>query len=219
MRPDPCPAVPLSRPYQSRYGVPVIRAVDPRIFRLTYFTHCLACTFCHDQCCEHGVDVDFTHHDAIMAHADALERHTGIPRGRWFVTTREEDEELPGGGAVRTRVRGGRCVFHNRRGRGCQIHAYCLTAGMDYHGLKSIVDCLFPITFSDGILCPADEALDGTLICTGTGPTVYRGLRDELAYYFGADFVTELDVLERTSRTANGSGAGGGRGRSRRRRR
>jgi hypothetical protein len=198
MHPHPCPSVPLTRCYASRYGVPVIRAVDPRIFRLTYFTHCLACTFCHDQCCEHGVDVDFAHFDAIMVHANALERHTGISRERWFVKTREADEELPGGGSVRTRVRGGRCVFHTKNGRGCRIHAYCLANGIDYHDLKSIVDCLFPITFSEGILCPADEVLDGTLICAETGPTLYRGLRDELEYYFGRAFVAELDALEAT---------------------
>jgi hypothetical protein len=27
------------------------------------------------------------------------------------------------------------------------------------------------------------------------GPSVYDGLRGELAYYFGEDFVTELDTI------------------------
>ena len=39
-------------------GGPVLSAVDPRIFTLRYFTHCMACGFCHDACCHHGVDVD-----------------------------------------------------------------------------------------------------------------------------------------------------------------
>ncbi len=188
-------ALGLSRPYPSRYGQPIIRAVDPRIFRLTYFTHCLACGFCHDHCCEHGVDVDVVHLDAIMRHADALEAYCGIPRDRWFVKAREQDDELPGGGTARTRVRDGACVFLKRDGRGCYIHTYCLEHDIDYHQLKSIVDCLFPITFTDGLLLPADEVADGSLICTGVGPTLYGGLRHELAYYFGADFVVELDGL------------------------
>jgi hypothetical protein len=186
----------LSRPYATRYGTPVITRVDPRIFELTYFTHCLQCGFCHDQCCEHGVDVDRRHYDEIMRHADALEAYSGIPRARWFVTTWEDDAEVPGGTTTRTRVRDGGCVFLKRNGRGCHIHAYCLERGIDYHDLKSVVDCLFPITFVDGLLCPADEAVDRTLICSGVGPTLYRGLRDELAYYFGQAFVQELDGLE-----------------------
>jgi len=199
MSPQRYPSVALSRPFPSRYGVPVIRAVDPRLFRLTYFTHCLACHWCHDQCCEHGVDVDVVHYEAIMRHADGLERFSGIPRARWFVQAREEDDEVPGGASTRTRVRGGRCVFLRRNGRGCQIHAFCLAEGIDYHDLKSVVDCLFPITFADGILCPADEVTDRSLVCTGVGPTLYRGLRGELAYYFGEAFVAELDRLERAA--------------------
>ena len=37
---------------------PVLRAVDKNIFSLRYFQHCMACSFCHDACCRHGVDVD-----------------------------------------------------------------------------------------------------------------------------------------------------------------
>jgi len=199
MSPQRYPSVALSRPFPSRYGVPVVRAVDPRLFRLTYFTHCLACDWCHDQCCEHGVDVDVVHYEAIMRHADRLERFSGIPRARWFVKGREEDDEVPGGASTRTRVRRGRCVFLRRNGRGCQIHAFCLSEGIDYHDLKSVVDCLFPITFADGILCPADEVTDRSLVCTGVGPTLYRGLRGELVYYFGDAFVAELDRLERAT--------------------
>jgi hypothetical protein len=187
---------PLHRAFPSRYGAPVISAVDPRIFRLTYFTRCLQCPFCHDACCDHGVDVDQWHVERVAQHADALQAYVGVPRQRWFTARLEEDGEMPGGGSRRTRVVRGRCVFLNRAGRGCLLHAFSVDHGLDYHDLKSIVDCLFPITFSDGALLPADEVVDESLVCTGTGPTLYRGLRGELEYYFGPEFVGVLDGIE-----------------------
>jgi hypothetical protein len=186
----------LPRAYASRYGTPVITHVDTEIFRYTYFTHCLECSFCHDQCCEHGVDVDLYHVARLERYADQIEAYTGIPRMRWLTKRIEVDAEQPGGGALRTRVRGGACVFLRRNERGCLVHAFALERGIDYHEIKSLVDCLFPITFADGTLYPADEVADGTLSCVGTGPTLYRGLRSELSYYFGAGLVTVLDELE-----------------------
>lgn len=198
-------ALALSRAYPSRYGTPIIRRVDPAIFTLRYFTHCLACTFCGDACCDHGVDVDLVHRDAILARADRLEAFSGIPRDRWFTTRIERDEGYPGGGAVRTRVRNGHCVFLARPGRGCRLHAFCLSEGLDYHDLKSLVDVLFPLTFADDLLCPAEELEDHSLICGDQGPTAYQGLRDELGYYFGSGLVAECDEFDAGIRAA-GSG-------------
>lgn len=186
----------LPRPFPSRYGAPVLRRVDPRIFTYRYFTHCLRCDFCHDWCCSDGVDVDLRAVAAMLRHADALERYMGVPRDRWFEDGVEEDEDLPGGGARRTRVGRGACVFRATPGRGCRIHAFCLERGLDYHDLKSIVDCLFPLTFAGDSLCPADELVDGELVCMDQGPTAYRGVRAELGYYFGEPCVAALDALE-----------------------
>lgn len=189
-------ALRLPRAFPSRDGVPSIARVDRRIFTLRYFTHCLQCGFCHDWCCQFGVDVELTRFHAIQRHADALERYLGIPRARWFEPETELDHEMPGGGVRRTQVVDGHCVFLRRDGRGCMIHAFALERGMDYHEIKSMVDCLFPITFADDLLCPADEILDGELVCAGQGPTLYRGVREELRYYFGDACVAALDVLE-----------------------
>jgi hypothetical protein len=189
-------ALRLPRPFPSRDGVPSIARVDRRIFALRYFTHCLQCGFCHDWCCQFGVDVELTRVRAIEQHAEELERYTGIPRARWFEPGIERDAEMPGGGARRTQVERGHCVFLRREGRGCLLHAFALDRGMDYHTIKSMVDCLFPLTFSDGLLGPADEILDGELVCAGQGPTLYRGVREELRYYFGDACVAALDALE-----------------------
>ena len=191
---------PLLRPFPSCYGVPVIRHVDLSIFQKQYFTHCLECTFCADSCCSYGVDVDLLHVDRIMQRADALEAYIGVPREEWFTRERIDDPELPGGGSLRTRVTDGACVFLDRQHRGCTIHRFCDEFGTDYHDLKSVVDCLFPLCVSDAVLCPADEVDDGTLACVATGPTLYRGLRDELRYYFGDGLLETLDVLERNMR-------------------
>ena len=48
----------LDAEYECALGGPVLRAVDPNIFTLRYFTHCMACGFCKDACCNHGVDID-----------------------------------------------------------------------------------------------------------------------------------------------------------------
>ena len=189
---------PLALPhaFPSRYGVPVLHAVAPEIFRRRFFTQCMACTFCHDWCCQFGVDVDRYHVDRIVAHADALEVYVGVPRDRWFTGEVVRESDAPGGETWRTAVTNGACVFLNRSGRGCLLHAFCLERGIDHHELKSLVDGLFPLTFEDGVLCPADEAASGELVCLETGPTLYRGMRDELRYYFGESLVTVLDEIE-----------------------
>ena len=189
-------AWPLPAAFPSRYGAPVLTAVDTEIFRHRYFTDCMACGFCEDQCCSWGVDVDLVHVTNLTEHAASLEAYTGIPRGRWFRAGVLRDPEMPGGGSVRTRVSGGRCVFRNPQGRGCLIHSFALERGLDYHDLKPIVDCLFPLTFSGGTLTTTVEVDERSLICLDTGPTLYRGVRDELGYYFGAGLVETLDELE-----------------------
>lgn len=189
-------SLPLSTAYRCRYGAPTITTVDPAIFRRRYFTHCLECTFCHDACCTYGVDYDRRVRENLERHADALEAFTGIARARWFSGVEMPDATMPGGGSIRTAVERDACVFLNRESRGCWIHAYALRAGVDYHDLKSIVDCLFPLTWEGTELGPSAEVVDASLICLDTGPTLYRGVREELRYYFGAGLVTELDALE-----------------------
>ena len=189
---------PLALPcgFRSRYGVPVLHRVDPEIFRRRYFTHCLACTFCHDWCCQFGVDVDRYHVDRILAHADALEAYTAIPRAQWFTGEAEPESDSPGGETWRTGILDGVCVFLNRRGRGCLLHAFCLERGIDHHELKSLVDGLFPLTYESGVLGTAQEVEENALVCLDTGPTLYRGMREELRYYFGDGLVAALDRIE-----------------------
>jgi hypothetical protein len=189
----------LSRPHPSRYGVPVLEQVDTTIFMRRYFTRCMECAHCGDWCCSHGVDVDEPNVARILARSAELEGFTGIERSRWFDGEPSDDAEFPGGAHRRTSVVDGACVFLDRRARGCMLHAFCISRGLDYHQLKPMVSALFPLTFADGVLLPSDEADDGTLVCLGEGPTLYQGARDELRFYFGDELLLELDAIERTS--------------------
>jgi hypothetical protein len=76
------------------------------------------------------------------------------------------------------------------------IHSFALDNGLDYHDLKPMVSVLFPVTFDEGLLHPAAEIDDGSLQCAGDGPTLYRGVRSEIPWYFGHDLVAELDAIE-----------------------
>jgi len=172
----------------------VIRRVDPAIFTTRYFGACLGCTFCRDACCEYGVDVDVETAGRILAQAPEIETLVGIDRSRWFTSDRTPDTDAAGGAQLRTQVVEGACVFRNRAGRGCLLHAFALSTSQDYHTLKPIVSALFPLTFGHGTLFVSDELADGTLVCAGDGPTVYEAARGELAYYFGDALVAELDV-------------------------
>ena len=186
----------LDEEYPSAMGGPVLRAVDPRIFTLRYFTHCMDCGFCMDACCEHGVDVDLGNAARLRGLPPDFHDRIAEPQDRWFTTDIVKDGEFPGGEHVRARVHDGACVFRNEGARGCAIHGYCLERGLDYHLFKPMVSVLFPVTFEHGVLTASGEAADGSLVCSGEGPSLYDGARDELRYYFGDALIAELDALK-----------------------
>jgi hypothetical protein len=173
----------------------MIGRVDPAIFQRRYFGLCMGCAFCHDSCCQHGVDVSVVERERILAHADALEPMVGVPRERWFQEQLVPDADFPGGAATRTTVVGEGCVFLQRGARGCTLHAFALARGDDYHTVKPMVSALFPVTFGEGALFCSEELVDGSLVCAGEGPTAYEMARAELGYYFGEALLAELDAL------------------------
>lgn len=187
--------VALAREHPSIFKAPVLRSVDTQIFSLRYFTHCMSCGFCNDQCCSYGVDIDADNADKLLAMGDDFKAFVGVPESEWFTDEIVDDAEFPSGRNRRTRVRGGHCVFHKPGGRGCLIHAWCIEKGLDYHLFKPMVSILFPLTFEHGCLVASSEAVDRSLICAGSGPTLYEGVRGELAYYFGGGLIEELDAL------------------------
>jgi hypothetical protein len=186
----------LSKSYPCKLGGPILTQVDSRIFTHRYYQDCMGCSFCHDSCCQHGVDVDVENAQRLLAAPDKFKRLVAIPESEWFTAEVIADAEFPSGQHRRTQVRNGTCVFRNPQGRGCLIHAFCMDEGLDYHALKPMVSVLFPLTFEHGVLMPSTEILDGTLICAGAGPSCYDGVRGELEWYFGAALTRELDDLK-----------------------
>jgi Fe-S-cluster containining protein len=185
----------LSRTYRARGGAPSAARVDERVFTFGYYQDCMGCKFCQDWCCSWGCDVDLGSVSRLETEGDALERHVGSPSRDWFLQecpTAESD--AVGGGYLRTAVRDGACVFLNRRGRGCLIHGYALAHGLAVREFKPMCCSLFPLTVDQGLVRPM--LLEHDLVCTGPGMTAYRAARDDLAWYFGEDFVTELDGIE-----------------------
>ena len=165
-------ARPLSRPYPSVFGAPVLSEVDPRLFQFTYFAACMECTFCKDACCQYGADTELPRVAALDAIAPELEAYLGVPRAEWFREDPEDfgtldEPEYPGGQYTRTQVvelPAGRsehnewaCVFLDPAGRGCRIHRFALERGIDVHTIKPMVCLLFPASFDQGVLCPAYE--------------------------------------------------------------
>ena len=186
----------LSRDHPSIFKAPVLHSVDTRIFSLSYFTHCMSCGFCNDQCCSYGVDIDAENARKLLAMGTDFKTFVGVPESEWFTDEIVEDIEFPSGRNLRTRIRGSHCVFHKNDGRGCLIHAYCAENGLDYHLYKPMVSILFPLTFNYGVLEPSSEVVDRSLVCSGDGPSLYQGGRGELAYFFGEELVDELDTLK-----------------------
>src|SRR5262249_41682559 len=90
----------------------------------------------------------------------------------------------------------GACVFLNRRGRGCLLHAHALARGEPVEGLKPLVCILFPVLFEEATLIVPSEIEDRSLVCLGTGPSLYRSARADLEAYFGPELIAELDALE-----------------------
>jgi hypothetical protein len=188
-------ALALERAYPSIFGAPVLSRVDPAIFQLRYFRHCMACGFCSDQCCDHGVDIDVENVRRLEALGPEFAAFVGSEPARWFTGEIVADAEFPGGAHRRTRREDGHCIFRARNGRGCRIHGFCLEKGLDYRSLKPLVSILFPVTFEHGVLMASTELSDGTLVCGGQGDTLYEGARDELAHFFGTGLIAELDAL------------------------
>jgi len=188
----------LSKTYTGCFGKPVIDRVDPRIFVLHYFGNCMQCTTCKDECCSFGVDIDIKNIQRLQPFAEELEKYSGIAHEKWFQKEMTADLDYPGGLYTRVQGKNGHCIFLDTVNRGCIIHRFCLDRNIDYHLLKPIVSCLFPVTFDHRLLMPMLEIEEQSLVCQHSGMSLYHGVRGDLLYYFGNGFINELDLIQKS---------------------
>lgn len=189
----------LKNSYTSIHGLPVIHSVDTDIFEMTYYMHCMDCTFCNDQCCEWGADIDMLNVNRILKHKHGLEEFTGIKADKWFDdTVKKWDHEYPGNDYTRTAYEKekGYCIFLDTKKRGCMLHSFALSNGMDFHELKPFFCSMFPVTYMEGVLLIPDEIDEKLTACLGEGPALYKGAREAIRFYFGDAIITELDEIE-----------------------
>ncbi|MBI1733424.1 MAG: hypothetical protein HYR49_11755 [Gammaproteobacteria bacterium] len=197
----------LSRPYTSRNGRPTIDRVDARIFTARYFAECMKCSFCFDECCQHGTNISPLDEANILKHAPALEGRIGLPASAWFDNQWEGTVDFPGGKIMRARAYGGRvrngpqmCVFAAHGGRGCILHTYALENNLSPYDVKP-EDChIFPLMYDNGALVPAVEIGEKSLICQGNGETLFRSMFSALGHFFGEAFVEELKIIDAKTR-------------------
>ena len=76
----------------------------------------MACGFCNDACCDHGVDVDLGNAARLRGAAAGFSRPDRRARQRMVHRRCDPGSEFPGGAHVRTAVRDGACVFRNPPG-------------------------------------------------------------------------------------------------------
>jgi hypothetical protein len=186
--------IPLRREHAS--GNLSISFVHRDIFLRKYFARCLECSFCHDWCCSFGADIDIQNVEKIQQQKEEILPFIRLHEEEWF----EEDftyyEEYAGNHYTRINPHGSRCAFISKVQRGCGLHRYAISKGMDYHEIKPLVCILFPLSFGEGILSLAPELDDGSLVCSGSGDSAYRAMRNELEHYFGQALLAELDEIE-----------------------
>ena len=187
--------IPLNREYLS--GNLAISFVHRDIFLKTYFARCLECNFCHDWCCSFGADIDIQNVEKIHQQKEEILPFVRAPEGEWFEPEYAYYEEYVGNQYTRINPQGPRCAFISKDQRGCGLHRYAISKHMDYHEIKPLVCILFPLSFGEGILSLAPELDDNSLVCSGSGYSAYQSIRSELEYYFGREFVEELDRIER----------------------
>lgn len=187
--------LPLSKEYTS--GPMAISFVHRDIFLKAYFARCLECRFCHDWCCSFGADIDIRNVHKILQRREEILSFVRPPKGEWFETEYSYYEKYSGSQYTRINPQGPRCAFISKDQRGCGLHRYAISKQLDYHEIKPLVCILFPLSFGEGILTIAPELEDNSLVCAHSGYSVYQSMRRELEYYFGREFVEELDGMEK----------------------
>jgi len=126
---------------------------------------------CTSKCCRHGVYLDPTERDRILAQADIVEKYLDDSqtkdRTKWFDNSEEEDIDFPSGKCVSTEVHNDKCVFLDKKGR-CVLQVAEKEEGMKRFWLKPLYCVLFPIVKVDGVFEYDDFCSGESDCCTAS---------------------------------------------------
>ncbi len=126
---------------------------------------------CTSKCCEHGVYLDPTERDRILAHAGIVEKFMDDTQtrdhGKWFDNSEEEDSDFPSGKCVSTEVHNDKCVFLDAKGR-CVLQVTEMEEKMPRFSLKPYYCVLFPIVKVNGVFQYDDFCAGESGCCTAS---------------------------------------------------
>lgn len=179
-----------------------IESIDEKMFTTRCYTRCLDLKACNDDCCSYGCPVDLWEKQRILIHKEALEAKMGIPATKWFNEKPEDFASFPSGQIDRTKVYDGKCVFHDNKARGCYLQKYALEKNVDPHFIKPMICFMFPLTWDQGEFY-VSEFLD-ELPCKNKGSILFNCQKEEIRYYFGKKFLSELEYLKKARASKQG---------------
>jgi len=194
-------------------GHPIVRLVDPDIFRFTFAGDCMQhrC-LCRDQgdraradaCCQHGADVLPQEKLAILRRASEI---ASVLKPDWRSPERWFDERDPEPlvddpsvmvirtGTTDLDVDDSGCVFLENVGtRGCGLHLAALRYDFDPGEIKPSVCRLYPLDLEVGRLGLSSDFDRYSCANNGTR-SVYSAMRNVLTEMFGEELVRALDEV------------------------
>jgi len=126
---------------------------------------------CTSKCCQHGVYLDPSERDKILAHADVVKKFFDETqtkdRSKWFDNAEEEDSDFPSGKCVSTKIYNDKCVFLDKKGR-CVLQVAEMEEKMPGFYLKPYYCVLFPIVKIDGVFRYDDFCFGESACCTAS---------------------------------------------------
>lgn len=154
---------------------------------------------CTSTCCSGGVYADVAERDAILRHAEMIERYMDETQphdpARWFDAQEESDPDFASGRCIGTTVHNDKCAFLDKYGR-CSVQRATTEEGMGRWALKPLYCILYPIEISEGVVSFDPMLQDEQPCCTVTDAfhvPVFQACRDELIHLLGADGYKTLE--------------------------
>jgi len=166
--------------------------IDPIIF--TFNFSCL----CNGECCFYGVYTDLKEYKKILEIKNeivpVMDETQTVEINKWFEPP-EKDEDFQSGIAVGTELYNSKCAFLDKGGL-CTLQKLAIIKGEHKWKYKPLFCILFPLTIYNGVLTIDDEHINRLKTCNKfpvASKTIFDSCREELKYFFGEHFFTELE--------------------------